>query len=138
MQNWLKLGDYNTLCDSCGRKFKFSQMKKRWDGLLVCHEDYELRNAQDFVRVRGDKQTVPIPRPEPADTFIRYTCSIKQQNAKADIAAADCARVGFSLAYEGDDILLNWINKDVYSAIAGLAQAGTSTSGIYKSLKPEF
>jgi hypothetical protein len=138
MRNHLKLGDYNVLCDSCGRKFKFSVMRKRWDGLLVCHEDYELRNAQDFVRVRGDKQVVPIPRPEPNDNFIRYSCSIKEINAKADIGVADCARVGFSMAYEQDEILLNWINKDQHPAIAGLAQAGTSTAGIYKSLQVQY
>ena len=70
MQNWLKLGDYNAICDSCGRKFKASTMRKRWDGLFVCKEDFEYKHPQLSLKVRGDKQYVPIPRPESINTFI--------------------------------------------------------------------
>lgn len=96
MKNWLKLGDYNVICDSCGRKYKASTMKKRWDGLFVCTDDYEIRHPQLSLRVRGDKQTVPMPRPDAVvDTFTSYLCSVSESNALADIASADCARVGF-------------------------------------------
>jgi len=92
MQNWLKLGDYNTICDSCGRKFKASSMLKRWDGLLVCREDYEVRHPQLSLRIKGDKQTVPIPRPDQVvDTFLPV-CWVWQSSGYADLATADCAQ----------------------------------------------
>lgn len=71
MRNHLILGDWNVLCDSCGRKFKASQVQRRWDGLLVCKEDYELRHPQDFLRVQKERISVPFVRPYPAqDTYL--------------------------------------------------------------------
>jgi len=71
MKNYLTPGNYNALCDSCGRKFKASQLRRRWDGLMVCSEDYEVRHPSDFLRVQKEKISVPWARPEPdEDTFI--------------------------------------------------------------------
>jgi len=94
MQNWLKLGDWNVICDSCGRKFKASTMKKRWDGLLVCSEDFEVKHPQLSLRVHGDKQIVPLPRPEAPDIFLHF-CTIITVQGKADIGTADCARAEY-------------------------------------------
>jgi hypothetical protein len=63
-------GDFKRCCDVCGFDFPASRTQKRWDGLWVCREDFEERHPQDFVRGRADRQRVPSPRPEPADTFI--------------------------------------------------------------------
>lgn len=94
MQNWLKLGDYNAICDSCGRKFKASTLQKRWDGLLVCHEDFEQRHPQLNLRVPTDVQRVPIPRPDPVqDTFIN-SCNIVNGQGIAGISIAGCAVAG--------------------------------------------
>lgn len=91
MQNWLKLGDYNVICDSCGRKFKASTMQKRWDGLFVCKEDFEPRHPQLNLRVPTDVQRVPIPRPDPVvDTFIN-NCNIVNGQGIAGVAVAGCA-----------------------------------------------
>jgi hypothetical protein len=90
MRNWLKLGDYNAICDSCGRKFKASTMLKRWDGLFVCKEDYEVKHPQLSLRVHADKQVVPIPRPEPVtDLFIRE-CNIINSQGIAGIGISGC------------------------------------------------
>jgi hypothetical protein len=71
MKNHLILGDWNALCDSCGRKFKASSLQKRWDGLIVCREDWEQRHPQDLLRVQREQISVPWSRPYPAtDTFI--------------------------------------------------------------------
>jgi len=71
MRNYLDLGNWNALCDSCGRKFKASQLQKRWDGLMVCKEDYELRHPSDFLRVQKERIAVPWARPYPAtDTYL--------------------------------------------------------------------
>ena len=63
-------GDFWRICDVCGFKCRASETSKRWDGLMVCREDFEPRHPQDFVRGRLDRQNVPDPRPEPADVFI--------------------------------------------------------------------
>lgn len=97
MKNHLILGNYNVLCDSCGRKFKASDLQKRWDGLMVCREDFEQRHPQDLLRVRKEKIAVPYSRPYPAqDTYTGYTCSVYERWAKADQASADCATVGWN------------------------------------------
>lgn len=73
-KNWTyKPGDWWAICDSCGRKFKASQLRKRWDGLMVCSEDWNPRQSLDFVRPNPDKITVPWTRPRPADVFIPVT-----------------------------------------------------------------
>ena len=93
MRNQLILGNYNALCDSCGRKFKALDLKKRWDGLLVCQEDYELRHESDFLRVQKEKISVPFSRPYPAeDTYTGHICSVSGIYGMADFGSADCAR----------------------------------------------
>ena len=90
MRNWLRLGDYNAICDSCGRKFKASTMKKRWDGLFVCEHDYEIKHPQLSLRVHGDKQTVPIPRPDQiVDTFVNV-CNIINSQGISGIGISGC------------------------------------------------
>ena len=95
MQNWLKLGDWNVVCDSCGRKFKASTMRKRWDGFLVCKDDFEVKHPQLSLKVHGDKQTVPIPRPEAEDQFLQV-CYLWERSAYADLATADCALADYT------------------------------------------
>ena len=87
-------GSWNVICDSCGKKIKASEAKQRWDGLIVCLEDFEMRQPQDFVKARADKITVPFTRPRPTDVFVAV-CSSWGVNAFADIGEADCAQVGF-------------------------------------------
>ena len=73
MKNHLILGDWNALCDSCGRKFKASSLQKRWDGLIVCREDWEQRHPQDLLRVQREQISVPWARPYPAeDTYLPW------------------------------------------------------------------
>jgi len=94
MKNWLKLGDWNAICDSCGRKYKASTMKKRWDGLFVCEDDYELRHPQLSLRVRGDKTTVPMPRPDDYDPNYIAVCYIWDSSCYAGLAVAGCMIAG--------------------------------------------
>ena len=63
-------GDWNLLCDVCAKKIKASESKKRWDGFIVCKEDYEQRHPMDFIRSRADKISVPFTRPQPEDQFV--------------------------------------------------------------------
>ena len=63
-------GDWNSVCDVCAQKYKSSQMRKRWDGLMVCPNDWEPRHPQDFLRSVPDRQDVPWSRPETPDVFV--------------------------------------------------------------------
>ena len=123
MQNWLILGDWNVVCDSCGRKFKASTMRKRWDGFLVCKEDFEVKHPQLSLKVHGDKQTVPIPRPEAADQFLEF-CDIWTSSPMADFGTADCAYVGGNTSIQ---VLIDVFNP---VAVAGYAIAGRSIPGV--------
>lgn len=65
----LREGDFNRHCDRCGFKYKASETRKEWNGLIVCPKCYEPRQPQDFVRGRRDRQSVPDPRPDPDPVF---------------------------------------------------------------------
>lgn len=65
-----KSGDWWILCDSCQKKIKASESRKRWDGLIVCADDWEYRHPQDFIKAQKDKISVPFSRPRPTDTFV--------------------------------------------------------------------
>jgi hypothetical protein len=81
MKNHLLLGNWNALCDSCGRKFKAFDLQKRWDGLMVCQEDFEQRHPQDLLKVQREKIAVPWSRPYAAeDTFIPENLWIKPED----------------------------------------------------------
>ena len=69
-KNYYISGEWNLICDVCGKKIKAHKAKHRWDGLVVCEKDYEARHPQDFVKARVDKITVPFLRPRPVDVFV--------------------------------------------------------------------
>lgn len=93
MKNFLKLGDWNTICDSCGRKFKASSLRQRWDGLMVCNEDWETRHPQDFLRVQKERIAVPFSRPDVL-TIFTASCTIVNSQAVAGLAVAGCMVAG--------------------------------------------
>jgi len=66
---YYKKGDWLAICEVCGRKMKATRLKKRWDGLLVCSEDWEPRQPQDFVRGVPEHVAPPFTNPESADNF---------------------------------------------------------------------
>jgi hypothetical protein len=67
--DYYKPGDWNAICETCGFQYKASELKKTWDGKMVCSKDWEPRHPQEFVRGVVDKQSVPWTRPEPDDVF---------------------------------------------------------------------
>lgn len=71
--NYYKPGDWNAICDTCGFKFKASQLKKRWDGLMVCAADWEPRHPQDLIKAPTEKTAVPWSRPEREDVYVDVT-----------------------------------------------------------------
>lgn len=63
----LKIGDWNAICDVCGFEYKASQLKKRWDGLMVCEKDFEHRHPSDLYRFTSREKSPPWTRPEPPE-----------------------------------------------------------------------
>lgn len=95
-------GDWNAECDVCGFKYKASQLKKRWDGLMVCKEDWELRHPSDYYKFpTGEESVVPWTRPSPTDIVQDTTgwaatkgCTIDNVYAIAGTAVAGCSITG--------------------------------------------
>lgn len=85
-------GQFNLYCDVCARKIKAQDAKHRWDGLIVCHADWEPRQPQDFVKAKIDKITIPFARP--IETYLWVAGSACNSFTSAPIAdqgVADCA-----------------------------------------------
>jgi len=69
--------EYNAICDSCGLKFKASELRPRWDGLMVCKDDWEIRHPLDFYRTRNDAHKLPWVRTNsPADPQLTWTSTV--------------------------------------------------------------
>ena len=113
-------GDWNAVCDVCAQKYKASLMRKRWDGLMVCPNDWEPRHPQDFLRAVPDRQAVPWNRPETPDVFTLF-CPYPTFFGAADIGTADCARAGLATPPV--------IVCTTFTSIAGEAFAGCSMAG---------
>ena len=67
--DFLRVGDYNAICDVCGRKFKFSRLRQKWDNTWACEQDWEPRQPQDYLRGIPDNMSVPLSRPDPPPLF---------------------------------------------------------------------
>ena len=67
-QNTYHHGQWNVSCDVCGFKFKSGDIKKRWDGLYVCKDDFEQRHPSDFMKGFRDDPSVPYTRPDGIET----------------------------------------------------------------------
>lgn len=94
--DYLALGDYNAICDRCGKKFKASQLTKDWQGFMLCSRDWEPRHPQDFVRARSAAEPAPVPfvRDMPTATFVDV-CMPNDRTAIPDLAIPGCLLPGF-------------------------------------------
>ena len=73
MRNYYKAGVWNVVCDVCGFEFKSDELIKRWDGLMVCKQDWEPRHPQDLLRVPRENPSVPWSRPKPTETYVDFS-----------------------------------------------------------------
>ena len=64
-------GNHWAICDVCGFAYRNHDLRRRWDGAVVCKEDWEVRHPQDFLRARQEDQSPKgHVRPEGEDQFI--------------------------------------------------------------------
>ena len=107
---WWSSGQYNVICDVCGFKLKNTDLQRRWDGLMVCEQDYEIQHPQERIRPIPDQQKPQVTRPGGTDVFIDNgsasglpnpggVCTIYTRQAIADTGTADCATIGWSVFY---------------------------------------
>jgi hypothetical protein len=68
--DFYKKGQWLAICDVCGMKYHSGDLKKRWDGLMCCPQDWNPRQPQDFVRGIPDPQAPPWTRPDVQPQFI--------------------------------------------------------------------
>jgi hypothetical protein len=123
-RNYFRSGDWNVICDVCGKKMKASSAKHRWDGLIVCNADFEHRHSQDFIRVRQDKITVPFLRPRPEDVFV-FVCNPATQSAYVGLATADCSLADTTFGMSYFDLLNStYCSFSRKTGIAGVGYAG--------------
>lgn len=84
-------GDWKAICDVCGRLFKAHKLKKRWDGLMTCNKDWEVRQPQDFVRGKADIQAPKWTRPSSEDVFTPDAiCGILESTAIPNLGQPGC------------------------------------------------
>lgn len=68
--DYYKKGQWLVICDVCGMKYHSNDLKMRWDGLMTCRQDWNIRQPQDFVRGIPDPQAIPWSRPDTVPQFI--------------------------------------------------------------------
>ena len=100
MKNYYKSGSWNVICQLCGKKMKSSDVHKRWDGLLVCEDDYENRNILDFIRTHPEKLNVPYLNPEVPDQFAPEVCTVPGRTARTGKGVAGCMIAGLIVGDE--------------------------------------
>jgi hypothetical protein len=88
-----RVGTWSVICDVCGFRFQNTEVKKRWDGLIVCNKDFETKHPQLTIRVPKEDTSVPFVR-EPNDVFIEV-CTIEGKTSIPGFAVAGCWTAGY-------------------------------------------
>ena len=98
--NYFKSGEWNVYCMVCNRKIKSGMALKRWDGLIVCPDDYENRHPMDFLRARQERISVPFTSDTSFNEFDGPTyppypfCTAPGSSGIAGWGVAGCMRAG--------------------------------------------
>lgn len=71
-----KSGDWLAVCDVCKFEYFASELKRRWDGFLVCEKDWEPRHPLDFIKVKPETAFPTFIRNEEDPTITLTTSPI--------------------------------------------------------------
>lgn len=92
-----KIFKWNVICQVCRKKLKSNEVRKRWDGLLVCNEDYEEKHPRDMpIPPQREQAPIPFASPEPTDTFTTTLCTLNSRRAIPGIGTPGCMIPGFN------------------------------------------
>lgn len=127
-------GDHWMVCDRCGFDYRFSQMRKTWDGLWVCHKDWEPRHPQDFVRGKSDRQVPPVVRPtvDPELTTTTLSANAASDATSVTVTSATGIVSGNSIGVALDDGTVHWTYVSSVTGTTvtlGTALYGAAASG---------
>lgn len=75
MQSYYEPKTWNAICQVCGAKKKATVLQRRWDGLMVCQDDFETRHPSDLIRAPKEQSRIRFHRSEPTATY-RYVIGI--------------------------------------------------------------
>jgi hypothetical protein len=64
MSQYANDGTYLVCCPVCGFNKYSDEMRRRWDGVMVCSEDWEPRHPIEFFRAKEEKNDLPFTLPE--------------------------------------------------------------------------
>jgi len=84
-------GNWKVACHVCGMWFPSGEIKKRWDGLLVCDKDWETRHPQTLIKLRGETAVPTFVSKDPIDAFV-LVCTLESSSGYASMGTADCAK----------------------------------------------
>ena len=77
-ERFYKPGSFYRIDDMSGFAVRAERTKRMWYGTYRADNNWEPRNAQDFVTGVRDDQTVPDPRPVAPPTFVAWPSNLKQ------------------------------------------------------------
>lgn len=95
-RTYWKEGGYKAICDSCGFEFKDSELQERYDGMMVCKEDWEPHHpSEKTIQIRSPR-ALPWTRPEGTDQFIvsGSFCTPDGFNGTTDHGSSGCFTIG--------------------------------------------
>jgi hypothetical protein len=86
---------YKFTCHVCGFWYPSTEIKKRWDGLMVCPKDLEPRHPQTLIKVRGERAFPDYVSKDGVDQYVPGSvCDIVSNSCYAGLATAGCAQAG--------------------------------------------
>lgn len=62
--DFFKPGDWNAICDTCGRKYKASDLQLQWDNARVCQTCWDPRHPQELLGPLPVPTSPPWTRPD--------------------------------------------------------------------------
>lgn len=61
------------LCDICGQRYRYLDLRKNWKGFMVCPEDYEPKSPQiGQLKFKGDAIALLNPRPDRTEPVVVF------------------------------------------------------------------
>lgn len=89
-------GAWNVICDSCGFKKKNFEVRKRWDGLIVCADTcWETDHPQKYIKVKEGPIAPPFVRPDPVPSYLDV-CYVFESQSYSGISSSGCWRSGIN------------------------------------------
>lgn len=94
-------GNWKVTCHVCGFWYPSSEIQKRWDGVLVCPKDYELRHPQTLIKVRGERAFPTFVSKDLSPDPTTGICYVDTASSYAGLGTAGCMMAGpYRLTYQ--------------------------------------